>query len=128
MWGSAPLLTWEVCARAWSLESTFGNPHPENGEKGLASFRLYDLSPEVPKEAGLWYFHFRISVSALFEVAFPAVAVGHRRAHAHEPGGGQQQQKHSFIDGFLPGLRARRDVARTHRAALAERGRRDTRP
>lgn len=61
---------------------------------------------------------------ALFQVALSAVTVGQRHANAHESRGGQQQQKHAFVDRALPCFRARGNVARTHRAALAESRRR----
>ena len=63
---------------------------------------------------------FEFPGSALFQVALPAVAVGHRHTAAHEYGGGNQQKKDAFVDRALAAFGAGFYVARTHRAALAE--------
>lgn len=64
-----------------------------NGER---VWLFFDLMTSVPRfqEAGLAPFAILTLESlwsALFQVAFTAVAVGHRYADAHEPNGGQQQ-------------------------------------
>ena len=73
-----------------------------------------------------WRFYRRTGWSALFQVALPAVAVGHRHASAHEHCGGNQQKKDGFVDRALAALGAGLDIARTHRATLAESRRRHT--
>jgi hypothetical protein len=88
---------------------------------GLAQSTL----TQNPSRGCLPNFQFRFSSfqsggSALFQVAFPAVAIGHRHAPAHKTRGGKQQQEHGLVDRALAAFGAGLHVARTHRAALAE--------
>src|SRR5438046_3496195 len=83
--------------------------------------------------AQLLVLEFRISnfeflASALFQITFPAVAVGQRQAPAHEPGSRQQEQQNSLVDRSLSALGAGLHVARTQGASLAERGRHRAQP